>query len=34
VKDGNKNLKKGEKKKTYLEIKQERYLKFLEEEKE
>jgi hypothetical protein len=34
VKDGNKNNKKDEKKKTYLEIKQEKYLKFLEDEKD
>lgn len=34
VKSGNKNLKKGEKKKTYLEIKEEHYLKFLEDEKD
>lgn len=34
VKEGNKNNKKDEKKKTYLEIKQEKYLKFLEDEKD
>ena len=34
VRDGNKNTKKDQKKKTYLEIKQEKYLKFLEDEKE
>lgn len=34
VRDGNKNVDKLEKKKTYMEIKQEKYLKFLEDEKE